>query len=153
VKPNRSWISLIGFCLITVLGTALLFAVVVAGASVALAGHEQPAQSPAEAQGAAPSSDSQQPSQAQNSDLTTINGMITDSYCGARHRRYKDLTPAECAAACIRNGAHFILVNGYHRYTLSGSNASLAKLIGTRANVTGTLENDTIVVSSVAPML
>lgn len=157
MKPNRSWISLIGFCLVTVLGTGLLFGVIAAGASVALAGHEQPPQSPAEAQSAGPSAvpsnGSQQPSPAQNSDLTTINGMITDSYCGARHRRYKDLTPAECAAACIRNGAHFVLVNGYHRYTLSGSNASLSKLIGTRANVSGTVENDTIVVSSVAPML
>ncbi|HZQ18253.1 MAG TPA: hypothetical protein VFA90_05985 [Terriglobales bacterium] len=153
MKPNRSWISLIGFCLLTVLGTALLFAVIVAGASVALAGHEQPAQSPTETQSAAPPNDRQQPLQAQNSDLTTINGMITDSYCGARHRRYRDLTPAECAAACIRNGAHFVLVNGYHRYALSGSNESLAKLIGTRANVTGTVQNDTIVVSSVAPML
>ena len=156
MKPNRSWISLIGFCLLTVLGTALLFAVVVAGASVAMAGHEQPAQTATEAQSAGlsvSSNVSEQPSQAQNSDLTTINGMITDSYCGARHRRYKDLTPEKCAAACIRNGAHFVLVNGYHRYTLSGSNESLAKLIGTRANVTGTVENDTIVVSSVAPML
>jgi hypothetical protein len=147
VKHNRSWISLIGYCLLSVFGTALVFALIVAGGSVALAGHEssEQAQNSSEIQ-------DQQPAQPSHSESTTFSGMITDSYCGARHRRYPNLTPTQCAAACIRHGEHYILVNGDHRYTLTGSNDSLGKLLGTRANVTGTLQGDTIVVSSAAPM-
>ena len=146
MKNNRSWISLLGFCLLTALGAALAFALVVAGASVALASHEssEPAQNSEQVQ-------DQQPAPP-HSELTTFNGMITDSICGARHRRYPNLTPTECAAACIRSGAHYVLVDGDHRYILSGSNQSLEKLLGTRANVTGTLDGDTITVNSAAPM-
>jgi hypothetical protein len=147
VKHNRSWVWLIGYCILTVLGTGLVFALLVAGASVALAGHETEAQ----AQDSAQVQD-QQPAQPAHPDLTTVSGMITDSYCGARHRRYPKMTPTQCAAACIRRGEHYVLVNGDHRYTLSGGNESLGKLLGTRANVTGTLDGDTIVVSSAAPM-
>ena len=37
---QRSWISLIGSCILLALGAALAFAVIIAGASVALAGHQ-----------------------------------------------------------------------------------------------------------------
>jgi len=39
VKPTWSVISLIGFCVLTALGAALAFAIMVAGGSVALADH------------------------------------------------------------------------------------------------------------------
>jgi hypothetical protein len=147
VKQNRPWISLVGYCLLTVCGTALAFALIVAGASVALASHEVPEQAQSSAQ-----VQEQQPAQPPRSDLTTFSGMITDSVCGARHRRYPNLPPTECAAACIRNGAHFVLIDGDHRYVLNGSNESLEKLLGTRANVTGIRQGDTIEVTSAAPM-
>lgn len=147
MKHTRSCISLLGFCVVTVFAVALIFALIVAGGSVALASHEgsEQAQSPGDVQ-------DQQPAQSPRSESETFSGMITDSYCGARHRRYPNMAPAECAATCIRNGAHFILVNGERRYTLSGSNESLGKLLGTRANVTGTLQGDMITVSSASPM-
>jgi len=144
VKRSSPWISIVGFCLMTVFGTALAFAVIAAGASVALASH----QGSDEEQ---PQKDS--PGKAQPVDLVTFSGMVTDSYCGARHTRYPNLGPTQCAAACIRNGASYVLVDGDHTYTLTGNKTSLNKLLGTRANVTGTREGDTIVVSSAGPTL
>jgi len=148
VKINRSWISLVGYCLITVLAAALAFAVIVAGASVALASHQSDndAQSSSSAvQETSPPASPERPA------MATFTGMITDSYCGARHMRHTNLTPAECAASCIRSGASYVLVDGDRRYRLSGDRRSLSKLLGTRASISGTLQGDTIVVNSAAP--
>jgi hypothetical protein len=131
----------VGFCLITVFGAALAFAAIVAGASVALASHQ-------EAEGA-----NDQPKQSEHVDLVTFNGMITDSVCGARHTRYRNLSSSQCAATCIRHGAQYVLVDGDHRYALTGNKESLQKLVGTRANVTGTRDGDMIIVSSAGPTL
>jgi hypothetical protein len=144
VKPNQSWISLLGFCLVTVFGAALAFAVIVAGASVALVSHQLPDDRPAQKEAPGPS---------QAMGQVTFSGLVTDAYCGARHLRHSSLTPEQCAAACIRNGATYLLVDGDHRYTLSGNKESLNRLLGMRADVTGTREGDTIVVSSAGPTL
>lgn len=141
MKHTKTWMSLVGFCLITVFGAAMAFAVIVAGASVALASHQES------------ESSGDQPKESEHVDLVTFNGMITDSICGARHTRYPNLGPSQCAAACIRHGAHYALVDGDHRYALTGNKESLQKLVGTRANVTGTRDGDTIVVSSAGPTL
>jgi hypothetical protein len=122
----------------------LAFAVIMAGASVALASHQVPDESAQAGTDGA--------SAPETTELTTFSGMITDSYCGARHVRYRKLSPAQCAAACIRDGGSYVLVNGDRRYKLSGSHKELSKVLGTRANVTGTLEGDTIVVKSAGPM-
>jgi hypothetical protein len=142
LKHNRSWLSLVAYCLVTTLGAALVFAVIVAGGSVALASHQNPEAAQDNA-----------PTVPQHSDLETFTGMVTDSHCGARHLRHTNLAPAECAAVCIRKGAAYILVNGHHRYILSGDEPSLKKLLGTRATVTGRLEGDTIQVNSSGPSL
>lgn len=146
---RKSWISLIGFCLMTTLGAALAFALVMAGASVALAGHQMAAAEEA-AQSEAPNDPGTKDVDA--TELTTVKGMITDSHCGARHMRRSNLPPAECAAMCIRAGAHYLLVNGDRHYKLNGDANSLNKLLGTRASVTGTLQGDTIEVNSAAPI-
>jgi hypothetical protein len=171
VKHNRSWISLISYCLIAAFGAALVFAIIVAGGSVALASHQSASaeeireDSPAIPQNSAamrndevavPQHSDQQdhsPAAPQQSDTTTFSGLVTDSYCGARHERHSNLTPKDCARACIRSGATYLLVNGDHRYKLTGSEESLNKLLGTRATVTGTLQGETISVSSVGPQL
>ncbi|HKW18686.1 MAG TPA: hypothetical protein VJO35_14360 [Terriglobales bacterium] len=147
MQNDRSWISLVGYCLVTVLGTALVFAVIVAGGSVALASHEVSAQ----AQDSTGTQE-QQPAQPPHAELENFSGMITDSYCRARHRRYANMAPTQCAATCIRDGAHVMLVNGDRRYTLTGPNEMLGKLLGARANVTGTLQGDNIDVSSAVPV-
>ena len=168
MKHKRSWISLVGYCFMTAFGAALIFAIILAGGSVALASHQtsQEMQSYADAvpQSSAetpeatstPQQSDQQndaPAAPQHSDIATFSGLVTDSYCGARHQRHSNLRPEDCARMCLRNGATYVLVDGDHRYKLSGSEESLSKLLGTRASVTGTLQGGTISVSSAGPQL
>ncbi len=166
---HRSIISLVSYCLMTALGAALVFAIIVAGGSVALASHQSasaeelqedaaPQQNSVELQNNAgtpqqPGQQNQVPADPLHSDLSSFSGLITDSYCGARHQRYSKLTPEDCARSCIRHGATYVLVNGKHRYNLSGNEESLNKLLGTRATVSGTLQGETISVSSAGPQL
>ena len=77
-----------------------------------------------------------------------LTGMITDSHCGARHMRNSHLSTAECAKACVRGGANYILVDGDRHYILIGGEQSLSKLAGERANIIGTLQGDAILVNS-----
>jgi hypothetical protein len=79
---------------------------------------------------------------------TSFSGMITDSHCGARHMRNTHQNSAECARACFRHGASYVLVDGDRRYTLVGGEADLSKLAGERANVVGTLQGNAILVNS-----
>ena len=168
---KRSWLSLVGYCLMTALGAAMVFALIVAGGSVALASHQSASaeeiqndvaaapQISAATQNQASSvqqhSDQQNdaPAAPQHSDLASFSGLVTDSYCAARHRRHSNLTPEDCARACLRNGASYVLVDGDRRYKLSGNEESLSKLLGTRATIIGRREGETISVSSVGPQL
>jgi hypothetical protein len=166
---HRSIISLVSYCLVTAVGAALVFAIIVAGGSVALASHQSASTQELQEDAAVPQNfteaqnnsvaqqhsdqQDQTPANPQRSDLSTFSGLITDSYCGARHQRRSNLTPEDCARACIRNGATYVLVNGHHRYTLSGNEESLNKLLGTRATVNGTLQGETISVTSAGPQL
>ena len=147
MQPRRSVISLIGFCVLTTLGAALAFALMVAGGSVALADHQysegQQEHSLITQNGA---------QSAPNPVGATFNGMITDSYCGARHLRKSHQKSAECAHPCVRKGAHYILVDGNRRYQLTGGEDALDKLVGQRATVTGTRQGNAIAVNSAAPV-
>lgn len=130
-----SWLALITFCSVMTLAASLGFAVVFAGGAVALA--------------------SSGDEQVQKSDVApqqTFLGMITDAQCGARHNRYSGKRPADCARMCVRNGSKYLLVNGDQKNILQGSEPALDHLAGQRASVTGTLNGDTIKVSSVAPI-
>jgi hypothetical protein len=167
VKHKRSWISLLGYCFMTAFGAALIFAIILAGGSVALASHqtsqEMPSytaevpQSSTETQTVAQAQQSDRqndaPAAPQHSDLATFSGLVTDSYCGARHQRHSNLRPEDCARMCLRNGAAYVLVDGDHRYKLSGSEDSLSKLLGIRASITGTRQGETISVSAAGPQL
>ena len=165
---HRSIISLVSYCLMTAVGAALVFAIIVAGGSVALASHQSASieelqedaavpQNSAELTAATASQNSDQkdqsPADPQRSAISSFSGLITDSSCGARHQHHSNLTPEDCARACIRNGASYVLVNERHRYSLSGNEESLNKLLGTRTTVTGTLQGETISVSSAGPQL
>jgi hypothetical protein len=145
VKPARPVISLIGFCVLTTSGAALAFAIIVAGGSVALADHQYSSQEPKVAQNGAQSPP--------NPVAATFNGMITDSYCGARHLRSSHQSPAECARTCVRKGAKYVLVDGDRRYQLTGGDDVLDRLAGQRANVTGTRQENVIAVDSAAPVV
>jgi hypothetical protein len=143
LKKHRSWISLVAFCIAAVVATSLLFATIVAGASVALASHRANANEGMEEGGREVSPATPNPQVG-----TAFTGVITDSHCGARHMRNSHQTASECARACFRRGASYVLVNGERRYTLIGGEASLSKLAGDRANIVGTRQGDAILVDS-----
>ena len=142
MRKQRSWISLVGFCTGLVLAASLAFATIVAGASVALADHRADASSGDDGRAIAPATAAAQPAG------TTFSGMITDSRCGARHMRSSGRSASECARACFRHGASYVLVDGDRRYTLVGGESYLSKLAGERANIIGTRQGDTILVNS-----
>jgi hypothetical protein len=167
VNPTRSVISLVSYCLMTAFGAALVFAIIVAGGSVALASHQNASaeelredaapQNTGEIQtkaaGQTSDQQNQPPVDPQHSEMSSFSGLITDSYCKARHQRHSNMTPEDCARVCIRNGATYVLVNGHHHYVLTGNEESLNKLLGTRATVIGVQQGDTISVSSASSPL
>jgi hypothetical protein len=83
----------------------------------------------------------------------TYTGKVSDAMCGAHHMM--EGPEADCARACIGKGSKYALVSGEKVYILQSSDkgaiASLDKLVGTDAKVTGTLDGNTIQVASVAP--
>ena len=142
MKKNRSWISLLGFCLVTVLAASLAFASIVAGASLGFAGTNSDN----------PSIDQLRETTPAPEPGATFTGMITDSHCSARHMRTSGQSASECARNCFRRGASYVLVDHDHRYTLVGGEQSLTKLAGGRVTVTGTRQGDAILVGSAAPI-
>jgi Protein of unknown function (DUF5818) len=145
VRQHRTWFSVLSYCLLMGLAAALVFAIIIAGGSVALASH----------QGATEATDGEaSPATPAPRVETKFTGMITDSHCGARHMRRSNMTPEECARACYRKGASYVLVDGGRRYTLIGGEDALDKLLGQRATVTGKRQDDdAILVDSAAPAL
>ena len=144
MRRHRTWFSLLSYCVLTALAAALAFALIVAGGSVALASHQN-----AEAEEAQSLDQATPPPQPG----TTFTGMITDSRCGARHMRKSNMTSAECARACYRKGASYLLVDGSRRFMLIGGESALDKVVGQRASVIGNRQGDTIIVDSATPAL
>jgi len=83
----------------------------------------------------------------------TITGQVSDAMCGAHHAM--EGGDAACTRACVAKGSKYALVSGDKVYTLDTSDKAalgqLDKLAGAAAKVTGTVNGDTIAVSSVAP--
>ena len=83
----------------------------------------------------------------------TFTGEVGDAMCGRKHM--EDEPAAECTRACVGHGSKFALIIGDHIYTLETADktalATLDKQAGKTATVTGTLDGDTIQVSSVTP--
>ena len=81
----------------------------------------------------------------------SFSGKVSDSMCGAKHMMAG--SEAACTRACVGKGAKYALVSGEKVYTLDTSDkaalGTLDKLAGSDAKVTGTLNGDTIQVSSV----
>jgi len=148
---SRSTVALIVFCaastLVASLGFALLFtSVTVAFAVVpgAASGNNEATALPAFASGVGAQSAESSTSK------ETFSGMVTDDRCGARHAPSTDKSPSECVNLCLRNGAHYQLVDGDKSYQLEGSADGLGKVAGQRASVVGQLTGDTIRVSAVS---
>ena len=83
----------------------------------------------------------------------TFTGEVGDAMCGRKHMEGQPAS--ECTRACVAHGSKFALVVGDHIYTLETADKTtvdtLDKQAGKTATVTGTLDGDTITVSSVIP--
>ncbi len=78
-------------------------------------------------------------------------GKVSDTMCGAHHMM-AGASDADCTRACVKQGSKYALVVGDKVYTLQGGDpATLDKLAGQNATVTGTIKEKTITVASVAP--
>lgn len=80
----------------------------------------------------------------------TFVGLVSDTTCGARHK-LKDKSAEECTRTCVRQGAGFALVAASKVYVLKGDTNDLGVLAGQKAKVTGSLDGNTITVSSIVP--
>jgi hypothetical protein len=82
--------------------------------------------------------------------IQTFTGTVTDAMCGATHMMEGD--PAACLRTCVNKGSKYALVVGDKVYTLDSSAPAtleaLAKLGAQKATVKGTVDGDTITVSS-----
>ncbi len=80
----------------------------------------------------------------------TFTGEVGDAMCGRKHM---EGTPAECTRTCVGQGSKFALIVGEKIYILNATDkttlATLDQQAGKNATVTGTLNGDTIEVSSV----
>jgi hypothetical protein len=76
-------------------------------------------------------------------------GMVTDTHCGARHEAAINKTASDCTRACVHAGSQFALVNGDKIYMLSGDLEMLKRSAGRRSKIIGSLNGDTIAVSSI----
>jgi hypothetical protein len=171
-SKRDSWLSLVLLCVVTALCAALGFGVLFAGASVAYSVVESSSlptssASPSDAaqtdlSGHQVSNDSaaqagdqsvQQVPVAKESNETpgrVFSGIITDSRCAARHSRNSGKSSAECVRACVRNGAHYVLVDDGNVYALEGDPVELDQAASVRVEVVGLLQGETIMVRSVA---
>jgi len=90
------------------------------------------------------------PSSAWVAHKQTFTGEVGDAMCGNKHM---EGTPAQCTRACVSKGSKYALVIGEKVYVLNTSDqaalATLDKEAGKQVSVTGTLNGDTIEVSSV----
>ena len=97
-----------------------------------------------------PGSAEQKPLKMGQSDANTFVGIISDSFCGPRHK-LPDKSAEECTRSCQRKGASYVLVAGEKIYRLGGHANDLGFLAGQKAKVIGSLQGDKIVVGSVIP--
>jgi hypothetical protein len=80
---------------------------------------------------------------------TTLTGKVSDVACGATHKM-KNMSEADCARACAKK-AGYALVVGDKVYKLQGREEDFDKYAATNVTVKGTLNGDTMMVTSVAP--
>jgi hypothetical protein len=81
--------------------------------------------------------------------LKTFHGMLTDSFCGARHVRTSGRSSTECTRICVRQGADYVLANSEGNRVLRGNRVTLNRLAGQRVTVTGVQDANAIHVRSI----
>jgi len=81
----------------------------------------------------------------------TLTGVVSDAMCGAKHEMAG--SPAQCTRDCVGKGSKYALVVGDKVYTIDTADkaalATLDKQAGAKVTVQGTVEADTIHLTSV----
>lgn len=152
LKKNFSGLALFAFCATTSLIAGLALALIFTCATAAFAGagpaSEQEQITPVPQTPAVIASKETPAGVALPSDKV-FSGVVTDQHCGARHAMNSEMSSAECARMCVRNGSLYSLVNGDSRYALDGNVEELNRVAGQPTKVSGTLSGSTIRVISV----
>lgn len=78
----------------------------------------------------------------------TITGTVSDSHCGLKHATAGD-SAATCVEHCVSGGATYVLVADGKVYQLDAQD-KFKGMGGKSVTVTGTVEGDSITVTSVA---
>ena len=81
----------------------------------------------------------------------TINGVVSDTMCGAKHMMHGK-SDAECVQACVRAGSSYALVVGGKVYTLVSKPQTIAPFAGKHVQVTGEIKGNTITMTTIADM-
>ena len=135
-RHSNLWIEILA------MGTAIAFAlallIATLGAAAGAVGGESETGRALPPQDSARTDDSQR----------TYEGMITDTYCGARHDAGINRAAGDCVRICVHSGNSFALLSGEKIYILKGDPVTLKTIAGMRARVSGTLDGNTITVSS-----
>lgn len=79
---------------------------------------------------------------------TTVNGYISDSHCGAAHSS-PSADATKCVKSCMSHGSAPVLVSEGKVYKLKGEEEAVKGLAGENVTVKGTVDGDTITVTSV----
>jgi len=81
----------------------------------------------------------------------TLTGEVGDAMCGVKHMEGEG-TPAECTRTCVAHGSKYALVVGDKLYVLNTSDKAVLALLdqqaGKKATITGTVNSDSIDVST-----
>ena len=142
MRTNRVWVEIVLLATVIACGIALLFATLGAAAGAA-GGETNIGETPV---GSAKVVQEPQPSPVERTYL----GMVTCSRCGAKHSADLAQSATKCVRVCVHGGAGFTLVDDEATYLLDGDLSSLKKLAGQRARVVGSLNGNTIRISSVS---
>jgi hypothetical protein len=134
----RFWIEMLALSSAIAFSAALFIATM--GAATDAGAREPEAAQPAQSSAA----------ETQTAETQTYEGVITDTRCGAKHSAAIGETAPDCTRLCVHAGGRFALVDGDKTYVLEGEPSTLKRAAGERVKVTGTLNGDTISVTSVA---
>lgn len=81
----------------------------------------------------------------------TWQGFVTDTHCGTNCQVTKAMTPdKKCVKRCVREGSKYGLWVGQHVYELEPQSKA-ARYAASDVTVTGTLDGETIHISSMEP--
>jgi hypothetical protein len=78
-------------------------------------------------------------------------GVVSDSNCAAQHETASG-EAAKCVAVCVASGAHYVLVTDDTVYQI-GPQDKFSGYAGQAVNVRGSRHGDTILVTTVSPVL